>query len=61
MNELEEQYIKMLVSIAKDKGLLELASYIERYGKDIEVKVDPIIKQKYNITQMPEATCDGCQ
>lgn len=67
MDELEKQYLKILVSIAKDKNLFKLARYIERYDKVEEIKetvkeeVKQIIKPKYNITHLPEAVCDGCE
>lgn len=69
-------YKELLASIAKDKGDIGLYEWIMKYEKvkeptagDIIPKIDsgiakdaePIIKTKYNITQMPEATCDGCQ
>ena len=49
-------YKELLASIARDKGDIVLSEYILAY-KPKEV----ITKQKYNITLMPEATCDGCQ
>lgn len=52
-------YKELLAGIAKDKGDIGLYEWIMKYEKVEEVK--PIIKPKYNITKMPEATCDGCQ
>jgi hypothetical protein len=73
MNELEKQYLNILVSIAKDRNLIKLARYIEDYDKNkvtsqveeikdtVKEEVKPIIKPKYNITHLPEAVCDGCE
>ena len=59
-------YQSILASIARDKGLNDLAAHIESFSK--ESKVDAVLTEsvgvpiyKYNITKMPEATCDGCQ
>lgn len=60
MNELN--YQEVLASIASDKGLPELAKHIESFGFTPETST-PVnaVSPKYNITKMPEATCDGCQ
>jgi hypothetical protein len=69
-------YKELLASIARDKGDIDLSEYILKYEKvivpragDIITKTDsgiagtvePKTTTKYNITVMPEATCDGCQ
>ena len=43
--------LKMLASIARDRGHDDLAKYVELY------EPTPV----YKITVMPEATCEGCQ
>lgn len=60
MNELNYQVV--LASIARDKNLPELAKHIESFGFTEETSA-PVndVSPKYNITKMPEATCDGCQ
>ncbi len=65
-----------LASIATDKNQPELAKHILKYVENLRpeyeilsteapVHVHPdysgVDKKKFNITVMPEATCDGCQ
>ena len=57
-------YRSILSDIAKDKGLDDLANYIKEYKespKKNEVLSNLVGAPVYNITTMPEATCDGCQ
>jgi hypothetical protein len=55
-------YKELLASIAKDKGDNDLYEYIMKYEKPVD-KIDTYKAGagKFNITKMPEATCDGCQ
>lgn len=65
-----------LASIAKDKGQDSLSTYILGFVEDlkpvyeilstdapVEIQHDysGLNKKMFNITVMPEATCDGCQ
>lgn len=63
-------WVTTLASIARDKGEYLLADYIGKFGTQVDTVihatpiegVNEIVKAgKFNITVMPEATCDGCQ
>lgn len=49
-------YKTILKEIAEERGLEQLAKYIESF-QYTDIK-EPVV---YNITKMPESTCDGCQ
>lgn len=65
MTPIHEMYIPILSAIAKDKGLHDLSNYISLF-KPAKI-ADPVYvssltpTKKYNITVLPEATCEGCQ
>lgn len=44
----------MLSEIAEERGLTELAKHIKEFS------ISVIEKPVYNITVMPEQSCDGC-
>lgn len=51
-------YKNILAEIAEERGLTELAQYITNFSFDkVELKTIPTT---FNITKMPEQTCDGC-
>lgn len=65
-----------LAQIADDKGWSALGAHIRTFNPDVyppavfhyttpeaaqEIVATPIEQKTFNITVMPEATCDGCQ
>lgn len=55
-------YKRILSEIAIDKGLKELADFIQTFEPKVPVeKGEHFGPPVYNITKLPEATCDGCQ
>lgn len=48
-------YKNILAEIAEERGLTELAEHIKQFN------VEKTQSKVFNITKMPEATCDGCQ
>lgn len=63
----EINWVETLAQIAGDKGQTNLAAYIRTFGEGqipqevVTHDYSKLSTRTFNITTMPEATCDGCQ